>query len=489
MYSSERPLASPARVSSDAVVPLGFYDDTMIFRIFVLGSMFVFNDVLDPQKLRSSLERLAQRDGWKRIGARLRKNDNGALEHHIPAEFSEKRPAITFTHVSHSMNSKDHPIASLLPLPGHSVGSSPAIVVSDTEKFAELYEGPGIPKGLDDYLLTDRPAINLHIVSFNDITVMTLHRSHTTFDGQGQKDFLEAWSLMMQGREDEIKTPFDMAQDPLRDLGTRPSEPHVLASSQLKMLQGDSTATNRAPEEETADVPPAKDVSAMIRIPGRFVEKLRAEALESLKASANGDEKPFVSEGDVIVSWFARLAAKSNLGDGPDREMRLTVVNGWRYPLSQDLLPAEKPYLGNAMGFVTTLAPASDIINKPISWTASQVRRNIVEQGTREQLEAYCAMMRESKDRLYPVFGDASAYAINFSNWTKVNYFNVDFSAAAVKARDTPCTPFYLQQAQYPLRYPEGFYIGGKDDNGDYWLWGYRNEKHWEVTEKLLAEA
>lgn len=36
--------------------------------------MFVFDDVLDAEKLRDSLEKLARHDGWNKLGARLRKD-------------------------------------------------------------------------------------------------------------------------------------------------------------------------------------------------------------------------------------------------------------------------------------------------------------------------------------------------------------------------------------------------------------------------------
>ena len=66
--------AAPARVPTDAVIPLNFFDDTPLWRAFVLYSMFVFDDVLDTEKLRSSLEALVQREGWRKLGARLRRN-------------------------------------------------------------------------------------------------------------------------------------------------------------------------------------------------------------------------------------------------------------------------------------------------------------------------------------------------------------------------------------------------------------------------------
>lgn len=69
-----RPPKAPQRVPTDLVVPVGFFDDTIIFRTFVLYTLFVFDDVLDPERLRTSLERVVSRPGWSKLGARLRRN-------------------------------------------------------------------------------------------------------------------------------------------------------------------------------------------------------------------------------------------------------------------------------------------------------------------------------------------------------------------------------------------------------------------------------
>lgn len=65
---------APERVVTDRVVPVGFFDNTILFRTFVMYTLFVFDDVLEPEKLRSSLERVVSRPGWNKMGARLRRS-------------------------------------------------------------------------------------------------------------------------------------------------------------------------------------------------------------------------------------------------------------------------------------------------------------------------------------------------------------------------------------------------------------------------------
>ena len=65
--------SAPERVPTDTVVPFHFFNDTPLWRAFILYTMFSFDDVLDPEALRSSLDTLARREGWRKLAARLRR--------------------------------------------------------------------------------------------------------------------------------------------------------------------------------------------------------------------------------------------------------------------------------------------------------------------------------------------------------------------------------------------------------------------------------
>ena len=56
------------------ILPLHFFDDGPLWRAFLLYTMFVVDDVLDADKLKTSLEIRVLKDGWWKLGARLRKN-------------------------------------------------------------------------------------------------------------------------------------------------------------------------------------------------------------------------------------------------------------------------------------------------------------------------------------------------------------------------------------------------------------------------------
>lgn len=60
--------------SPDKVIRLGVFDDTILKQPIAIDTTFLFDGVLDAMRLRSSLESLIQQDGWKKVGARLRRN-------------------------------------------------------------------------------------------------------------------------------------------------------------------------------------------------------------------------------------------------------------------------------------------------------------------------------------------------------------------------------------------------------------------------------
>jgi len=59
---------------SDEVIPARFWDTNDVFQKLVMEFTYRFDDVLDADKLKSSLERLMEIGEWKNLGARFKKN-------------------------------------------------------------------------------------------------------------------------------------------------------------------------------------------------------------------------------------------------------------------------------------------------------------------------------------------------------------------------------------------------------------------------------
>ena len=72
---------APAQVPTDIVVPLRYWDDSTVLKSLVVFSMSRYDAALDADKLYRSLERLVARKGWRKLGARLRKNVSDDISH------------------------------------------------------------------------------------------------------------------------------------------------------------------------------------------------------------------------------------------------------------------------------------------------------------------------------------------------------------------------------------------------------------------------
>lgn len=65
---------APVPVPTDTVVPVYWLDDTKTYRAIVMYCTLVYDDVLDADKLAGALEKLLEKPGWRKLGARLRLN-------------------------------------------------------------------------------------------------------------------------------------------------------------------------------------------------------------------------------------------------------------------------------------------------------------------------------------------------------------------------------------------------------------------------------
>jgi hypothetical protein len=64
----------PPTIASDKIVRLNYFDDSPVWRSWILYSLFVFDEALDVDRLHSSLTEVIKSKGWEKLGARLRKD-------------------------------------------------------------------------------------------------------------------------------------------------------------------------------------------------------------------------------------------------------------------------------------------------------------------------------------------------------------------------------------------------------------------------------
>ncbi|KAI1505901.1 hypothetical protein F5X99DRAFT_427788 [Biscogniauxia marginata] len=515
------PRVAPPTVPTDTVIPLHCFDDRPINKSIIMLFMMRFDDVLDSEKLRGSLEKLLAREGWRKLGARLRLNSKGKLDYHVPASLDRAtRPAIAYSHVRYDVSIGEHPLASRLPR-AESLSGRPA-VVCNPDDFIELMRRPDGPTSLDDYLYGDEPQLGLHVVSFADATLVSLNWPHTLLDGMGRRALFEAWTAVLEGREDEVLPFYGFDHDPLADLGTKQepdAEPFRMAkylmSSWQMMLYGvrylwEIKVWRR--EEEVRIV-----------FTKSLFEETRAEFLNG-DGDGDGDDgstpdgqengKPgFLSEGDILSAYVSRLATQ------PLRASPRTVCVANAYGLRGALpFPRDRAYVANAVWGVSALLRARDVAARPLCATAAAVRRSIAEQGTRAQLEARAAYLRargggggggggdgDGMSGMPDLYGDAGMTLVTFSNWTKGRFFETDFSAAIVEQGGSggggdggkkPSNykrgcPSYIQPSGFVqnLSMRNSFPIIGKDAVGNYWWAGTLRKGLWAGIEETLRAA
>jgi hypothetical protein len=64
------------KINTDVVIPFNYLDNLKAWRIGISVNTFRFNSRLDSDKLKAALERLCEKEGWKKLGARVKKTSD-----------------------------------------------------------------------------------------------------------------------------------------------------------------------------------------------------------------------------------------------------------------------------------------------------------------------------------------------------------------------------------------------------------------------------
>jgi hypothetical protein len=231
-----------------------------------------------------------------------------------------------------------------------------------------------------------------------------------------------------------------------------------------------------------------------IFLPKRAVNELCRQARGDLAAQDNGEQKPFIGEGDVLTAWAARAVASSLPKPRP-----VTVLHALnaRFRLTP-LLQASGVYIQNmAVAAFTFLS--SEVATGPLGPIARENRRHLIEQSTEAQVLAFLReLQREFKSGSDAtlVCGEPDAVLIPFTNWTKANLFKVvDFSPTVVRvgetaqSRNNPLGTMVFHHAQSMRQIPaarNAFMVLGKDNSDNYWLTGLLLPATWLKIEEQL---
>lgn len=385
----------------------------------------------------------------------------------------------------------DHPLASQLP--DATTIKRPTLFPS-AEEFHELVTRPGHATNFPDWSDTDQPALGVHLVRFTDATLLTLSWSHVFLDALGRQRLLEAWIAVLDGREDDVPDFVSLEDDPANTIaqGGDPKQ-HVLYNYVLTGVWFALFVLGYVYEL----IMHSAETGRMVCFPGPWVDKLREEAMADALTSRQDDKNIFLSHGDILLAWWAKVfIASQNLSPSqPITIMNTTNLRG----LFPDHLPDNEKtaYTTNATMQTYTFVSCSELARLSVGEIALRLRQDLQKQRTPEQARHHVAWQLESNQKYGrpPTVGPWNQIMMIWSNWHRARFYNVDFSSAVVRP-GKPLESRANKIGQPSCILPNGHTNGismrnagpliGRDANGNWWISSVLRSKAWaEVQEQF----
>lgn len=265
----------------------------------------------------------------------------------------------------------------------------------------------------DDWISSDQPVLCVHVGSFNDATLLTISFSHAVFDAIGLSVFLKAWLCVLDDREDDLPPFVGYHVDPIASIVDKVQpERHVLYDKVLSkwgsLVFFGSLLLDflQYPKQETRT----------ILLPGKFVKCLHAEAMDDLRRSGDIKDTPFLSEGDVLFAWWAKITCAAQ-DIRPTRPLRLGnffTIRG----MFKDVLPPESAFVGNALSVCYSFMTTAQLLARPMGIIALGLRQALAQQRTEEQVQASYTLLKQlDAAGRFLLFAPANAFRITMSSW------------------------------------------------------------------------
>jgi hypothetical protein len=483
-FRGGRPPLPP--VDGDTIYSTHFMDNRGSDDI-IWTTTWLFNDVLDADKLHGSLCRLLEIGDWRKLGGRLRRGSGRKLELHAPPQFTPERPAVNYSHEVFSIKMGEHPLASKIPQPAK--GPCLHSFVDTLETTRPLMYRKDVQATMEDYFASDDPALSLHIVSFEDGTMVSLTWSHHIFDAMGVRAVVNAWSLVLAGREAEVPALNGVHADVLYEGPEKESQEQRQESSLEPTRLSGFRLLLFAFYYFWGQVWGSKLEMRLLFLPKKTLENLHAHVLQDMASvSDNEGETPWVSESDALLSVYTKAVSRSQPKPRPILLMNYMDLRG-RFPGVSKTEGLS--YVQNMLAeCFTTISPT--LAHSSMGEIALACRKSLQQQSTPGQLAALMRIMRkcwDSGEDPMILSGPPNGELLVSTNWARGAFFHVaQFGPAVVKqggddsTRSNPlgCPRFYYA---LPLNMTRGANAGvnlGKDHNGNVWIMGSFNAKAWD---------
>ncbi|CVL08336.1 uncharacterized protein FMAN_05122 [Fusarium mangiferae] len=358
--------------SDDIVYPTHMIDNVSVLKFLVMAWTMRFDDVLNADKLHKSLAELFTVGDWKKLGGRLKygHNKRGALEVHVPTTYTNERPAVSYSHQHYDISIEEHKVANLLPKSTSRPSTFPG--ASGPRDFGIP---PGAPTSLKNYTSRDVAMIGLHIMTFQDATIVTITWPHVLFDAVGFSHLIEAWSAVLAGHKDRVPKVIGAKQDVLYDLGDIAQSVPQYAPSEARILSGIAFMMFVIRMLWIILTQPTVE-SRIICLPKDVVDRLHQRALKDTKENNNDLDGPWVSPSDAILAWLTRALVDPSKAPSP---ISMTTPIDARTRLPQ-LHNADGVYVQNMIlgSFVNITL---DDLRKPLGKQALVSRRGLLTTG------------------------------------------------------------------------------------------------------------
>jgi len=362
--------------------------------------------------------------------------------------------------------------------------------------FHDLTTKPGHATQFSSWTETDLPALSVHIVSFDDATLLTLSWSHVFLDAMGRQSLLKAWIAVLDGREDDIPPFVPFHIDPAASIaqGGEPDS-HVLYKCVLTGFWFALFVFSYMYEILVHSA----EASRMICCPGPWVENLRQQAIADVLASGHNDKNVFLSHGDVLLAWWTKVStAAQNLSTNqPINIMNVANLRG----LFPDRLPenSEAVYLSNAAISANTFTTSGKLASMSVGELALRLRQDLQAQRTPEQARHLVAWQHESKKQYgrLPLVGSWNQLTVGFSNWHRARFFDMDFSGAVLRpgtALESRANKLGQPSLILPNGHANGFSVRnvgplmGRDAAGNWWMQSMLRTGAWPHIERQLEK-
>lgn len=402
--------------------------------------------------------------------------EDGSLEHHVPLEYTEKRPGFIWSSETFDTTIDAHPLASRLP----KAVSKPTLFPG-CHIFHDLATRHDHPTKITDWTQTDHPPLSVHLVSFQDATLFTLSWSHVLLDAVGRQGLLTAWIAVLDGREHDVPHVIPLSEDPSGEIakGAKP-EDSMLYKACLTGIWFAMFVINMIVNVLLH----SKTDERMICLPGPWVEDLRQRAMQETRSEASSALVPFLSHGDVLHAWLSKLTVSSQKirRSRPVNLMNIYNIRG----LFEDALPAKSVYIGNASFPTQTIMTAEELSKISMGEAALRLRNDLTQQRTVAEVKALVAFQKETvpKTGRSPLGGPWNQCMVSLSNWHKARFFDFDFSAAVIrpgKRLEDRAQKLGQPSLIFPTGHTNGLSLRnsgpliGRDAAGNWWLqWNMR---------------